>query len=200
MLFSQAWCFLLWNSPREHIDILARCNLLSLLQRRANKISCLCAKHFRRNANAAAQSPVWAAHSWWGLICVCARCSMAGAYTPPQRKCSLCTPSRPERQYMVKVMAHDSFIFFFPTNVLTPLFASGGLNYLSYIRKEMLRDTRTFKMERELRVRHTNTPTTVHVNVRHHSKHTHTCMRVYINTLNTLINKHTQCHRLHARR
>lgn len=63
--------FLLWNSPGRHIDILARCNLLSLLQRWANKRSCLCAKHFGQNANTAAQSPVWAAHSWWGLICVC---------------------------------------------------------------------------------------------------------------------------------
>lgn len=38
-----------------------------------------------------------------------------------------------ERQYMERVGAHDSLISF-PMNVLSPLSASVGLNYLSYMR------------------------------------------------------------------
>ena len=63
--------------------LFARCNLLSfffflffffLSQTRANKRCCLCAKHFGQNANAAAQSPVWAAHRLMradSCVCVC---------------------------------------------------------------------------------------------------------------------------------
>ena len=57
-------------------------------------------------------------------------------------------------------------------SVPSPLAASEGLNYSSYIRKEMLRDTRTIEngereRERESSVRYTNTPTHIHMSDTH---------------------------------
>lgn len=105
-LLSSLLLFVVVKKPwRIYIDAWQRCNLLSLLQRRANKRSCLCAVRFGQNTNAAAQS----AHSRWGLMFFCMHCSYRRFFLSYDRGNSafiLCL------RYTVKVGAHDSFICF----------------------------------------------------------------------------------------
>lgn len=112
-------------------------------------------------------------------------CSTAGIYAPQQKNYSLCTPFLLERQYMAEAGAHDSFIF--SMNVLSSLCNSRGLNYLSYIRKEMLRDTGTIRMESAQREPHKHTHT--HIHISGITPNPHTCRNVFIKTL-----KHTHRH------
>lgn len=111
---------------------------------------------------------------------VCVRYSITGAYAPKQRKCSLGAVSLPERQYMEKVGAHDSFIF--SKNFLSPLSASGGLNYLSCTRKEMLRDTRIILMERAQCEIHKHTHTHSHVRHKLQPTYIQECLHKYTQT------------------
>lgn len=156
MIFAQACCYFCFErAPGDILMFWQDVIYYSCYRKKANKRCCLCAKHFGRNANAAAQSSIRAAHSWWGMICVCMRCSTAGFYTPAEGKCSPCTSIPPCKT--IHEESWRSWLSFLSMNVRAPLSASGELNYLCYIGKELLRDTTTIKMALSMWHKHTHT-------------------------------------------
>lgn len=113
-------------------------------------------------------------------LCICVL-QYAWDFTPPQRK-KAALGQRPTLKDNTWRKSGLMTLSFFPMNVLSPLSASGGLNYLSRTRKETLKD-RTMKMESAQREMRKHTHTYSHVRLHPPPNNPRTCRNVYINTL-----------------